>query len=79
MDITLSFNYLINIINTSVPTWTDTAQVNIYGWVFIFNKLVHETITSKANQDDIKSDIKLQYECTMSQSFNMITHLAIAL
>ena len=38
MDITLSFNYLINIINTSVPTWTDTAQVNIYGWVFIFNK-----------------------------------------
>ena len=38
MDITLSFYYLINIINTSVPTWTDTAQVDIYCWVFIFDK-----------------------------------------
>ena len=41
-------------------------------------KLVNETITSKAYQDNIKSDIKLQYECTMPQAFNKITHLAIA-
>ena len=38
-------------------------------------KLVNETITSKAYQDSIKSDIKLQYECTMPQLFNKITHL----
>ena len=42
-------------------------------------KLVNETITSKAYQDNIKSDIKLQYECTMPLAFNKITHLAIAL
>ena len=42
-------------------------------------KLVNETITSKAYQDNIKSDIKLQYECTMPQAFNKITHLATAL
>ena len=42
-------------------------------------KLVNETITNKAHQDNIKSDIKLQYECTMPQAFNKITHLAIAL
>ena len=42
-------------------------------------KLVNETITSKAYQDNIKSDIKLQYECTIPQAFNKITHLAIAL
>ena len=35
-------------------------------------------ITSKAYQDNIKSDIKLQYECTIPQAFNKITHLAIA-
>ena len=42
-------------------------------------KLVNETITSKAYQDNIKSDIKLQYECTVPQAFNKITHLAISL
>ena len=42
-------------------------------------KLVNETITSKAYQDNIKSDIKLEYECTMPQAFNKITHLAFAL
>ena len=42
-------------------------------------KLVNETITSKAYQDNIKSDIKLQYECTIPHAFNKITHLAIAL
>ena len=41
-------------------------------------KLANETITSKAYQDDIKSDIKLQYECIIPQVFNKITHLAIA-
>ena len=39
-------------------------------------KLVNETITSKAYQDDIKRDIKVQYECTMPQAFNKVTHLA---
>ena len=42
-------------------------------------KLVNETITCKAYQDYIKSDIKLRYECTIPQTFNKITHLAIAL
>ena len=42
-------------------------------------KLVNETITSKAYQDNIKSDVKLQYDCTMPQPFKKITHLAIAL
>ena len=44
-----------------------------------FVKLVNETITSKAYQDNIRSDIKRQYECTIPQAFNKITHLAIAL
>ena len=42
-------------------------------------KLVNEKITSKAYQINIKSNIKHQYECTMLQAFNKITHLAIAL
>ena len=42
-------------------------------------KLVNETITSNAYQDNTKSDIKLQYECTLPQTFYKITHLAIAL
>ena len=33
-------------------------------------KLVNETITRKAYQDNIKHDLKLQYECTMPQAFN---------
>ena len=41
-------------------------------------KHVNETITSKAYQDNIKSDLKLKYECTMPQAVNEITHLAIA-
>ena len=35
------------------------------------HKLVNETITSKAYQDKIISNIKQQYECTMSQAFNI--------
>ena len=42
-------------------------------------KLVNETIINKAYQYNIKSDIKLQYECTTRQAFNKITHLAISL
>ena len=42
-------------------------------------KLVNETITSKTYQENIKSDIKLQYECTLPQAFKKITHLEIAL
>ena len=42
-------------------------------------KLVNKTTTSKAYQDNIKSEIKLQYQCTMPQAFNKITHLAIDL
>ena len=42
-------------------------------------KLVNETIFNKVYQDNIKSDIKLQYECAMPQAFNKITHFAIAL
>ena len=32
----------------------------------------------KQSPVNIKSDIKLKYECTMPQAFNKITHLAIA-
>ena len=42
-------------------------------------KLVNKTITNKIYQDNIKSDIKLQYECTIPQAFNNITNLLIAL
>ena len=42
-------------------------------------KLANETITSKAYQDNINSDVKLQYECTIPQAFNKIPHHAISL
>ena len=40
---------------------------------------VNETISSKTYQFNIKSDIKLQYECPLLQAFNKVMLLAIAL
>ena len=62
--------------NPLEPSW---GEVLIFFKGVSQLKLVNETITSKANQDDIKSDINLQNECTMPQVFNKITYLAIAL
>ena len=54
--------------------------VGIYKVMYMVQlKLVNETTISKAYQNNINSDVKLQYECTIPQAFNKITHLAISL
>ena len=63
-----------------IDGWVKSTRVVLRGLSCNFKgvsqlKLVNETITSKAYQDNIKSHIKLELECTMPQLFNKIKHL----
>ena len=80
-----TYSHLASETRTNLSTlhwWIDKNPLEPYwgDYLVTFNgvsqlKLVNETITSKAYQDNIKSDIKLQYECNIPQAFNKITHL----